>query len=407
MNLPFPHIEHLDQVREAIKDRDEFIVAERDWGYVVNYLVNLIDSFPQPNTKNATINEHYMIRRECRGIKFDLSGKLIARPFHKFFNLGEKPEVEAHNIDFNQPFIILEKLDGSMVHPVALDKQVVYMTKMGLSDVVGPAQKFADEKGHQAIFYNDFSWDLMKSDMTPIFEWCSRKQRIVVDYPEDQLILTAVRRMKSGEYLTYDQMDELARAYRVPVVGRWNGTWEGVNEFCKEIQHREDEEGYIFRFKTGHMLKNKNIWYLQLHKTKELLTHEKDVWALVLDNKHDDAKAFMDQEAKDRIDAFATDLYKKLDDTVERLKWVVIEAQDNLNNSKKRFAVEYINDPDANIANNEKSLLFKIWDGHDPRDVVYDYVRNQLGTGTKLDGVRNLAGGIKWNDYFDTTTEEE
>jgi len=30
------------------------------------------------------------IARECRGLKFDREGKLIARPFHKFFNLGEK-----------------------------------------------------------------------------------------------------------------------------------------------------------------------------------------------------------------------------------------------------------------------------------------------------------------------------
>lgn len=399
MKFNFVKIENLDQVRQALKGREEFIVAERDWGYVVNYLVNLIDSFPTPDTKDLKLNESYMIRRECRGIKFDLNGNLIARPLHKFFNLGEKPEVEQRRVDWSQPYIILDKLDGSMIHPVLLDGQIVYMTKMGITDIAQPVQVFADQKGHQAIFYNDFCYDLIQSGMTPIFEWCSRQQRIVIDYPEDMLVLTAVRRMKTGQYLTYDQMVALSNPYRIPVVGHWQNTWSDIAEFVKYAQDRENEEGYVIRFQNGYALKIKNPWYLQLHKTKELLAFEKDVWALVLDEKQDDAKAFMEQEDKDRIDAFARDLYKALDETVNRLKWVVIEAQDNLNGSKKRFAIEYVNNPEKGFVGNEKGLLFKIWDGGDPRDVVYSYVRSQLGSGPKLDSIRHLGGNILWGEY--------
>lgn len=45
---------------------------------VINYVFTIDTTF---NTAVA---------RECRGLKFDRDGKLIARPFHKFFNLGEK-----------------------------------------------------------------------------------------------------------------------------------------------------------------------------------------------------------------------------------------------------------------------------------------------------------------------------
>jgi len=66
----FPHITCLDQVRDAIEGRDEFFVAERDWGYVVNYMVNLIDSFPTPDTKDPELNEKYKIRQVIRFLQY-------------------------------------------------------------------------------------------------------------------------------------------------------------------------------------------------------------------------------------------------------------------------------------------------------------------------------------------------
>jgi hypothetical protein len=56
----------------------------------------------------------------------------------------------------------------------------------------------------------DFCYDcVIDGDMTPIFEWCSRNQRIVVDYPEDMLVLTAVRDNIEGVYI------EPATGYRL------------------------------------------------------------------------------------------------------------------------------------------------------------------------------------------------
>ena len=46
MFYQFPKIEHIDDVRPAIEGRDEFIIAERDWGFIVNYMVVMPDTFP-------------------------------------------------------------------------------------------------------------------------------------------------------------------------------------------------------------------------------------------------------------------------------------------------------------------------------------------------------------------------
>ena len=411
MFYKFPVITHLDQVREAIAGREEFIIAEREWGFVANYLVNLADTFPYPNTKDEKTNELYKIRRECRGLKFDLNGNPLARLFHKFHNYGERSEVDGRNVDFNHPFILLDKLDGSMIHPIFFNNKVVVCTKMGITDIAIPVQGFIERgiaivnDSEKKVDYIGFMNDMMKAGWTPLFEWCSRKQRIVVDYGvHDYLILTAIRHIITGEYKSYDEMVILAKQYDIPVVERWNGTFDGINEFMSLVQGKEGEEGCVGRFENGeghgHMLKFKNLWYCQLHKTKELLQFEKDVWSLIITEKQDDAKAFMDDEDKERIDSFAADLYKAMDDFADRLKWEVIAWTDNHGDSQKKFAVDFVNNDKHGFSNHERGLLFKIKnDMENARPLVYDYILGYTSTGPKINEIRNLLGGINWEDY--------
>ena len=392
MKYEFPVITHLDQVREAIKDREEFIVAEREGFFVVNYLVNFADTFPTPDTKDPELNRLYTLRRECRGLKFNLDGTgPIARTYHKFHNIGERPETMMEKIDLSAGYVILDKLDGSMIHPMFLDGHVVWCTKMGITDVAALALQFVDKS---ELKYHEFAMNMVSDGYTPIFEWCSRSSRIVVDYPEDQLIFTAMRDRKTGVYTTYSDMLDIAKPYSFPVVKAWEGDFTGLSEFISETSGREEEEGYVIRL-DGQMYKAKNEWYCNLHKIKELLEFEKDVIALVLREDQDDAKAFMNEEDKKKIDDFTEALYTEMKATAERLEWIVIAAKDNLNDSKKRFALEVIpcHDP------RDKGLLYNIWDGMDPLTVVKDHVMNNTGSSTKVESIRPLIGGIRWDRY--------
>lgn len=51
----------------------------------------------------------------ARGLVFDaVTGRLVALPFPKFFNLGERPETQPHALPA-EPLMVMEKLDGSLV----------------------------------------------------------------------------------------------------------------------------------------------------------------------------------------------------------------------------------------------------------------------------------------------------
>ena len=165
MRYEFPEIRHLDDVRAAIEGRDEFIIAERNWGYVVNYLVKMTDTFPPVAT------ELDAIRRECRGMLFHKDGKIMARRLHKFFNVNERDETQMHTIDLNRPHVILEKLDGSMITPVVTDAGIRWGTKMGITDVGMGAELFVAQHNN----YDQLARECITRGMTPILEWCSRK----------------------------------------------------------------------------------------------------------------------------------------------------------------------------------------------------------------------------------------
>ena len=196
MNYVFPNIYNISQVLPLIKDRTEFIVCEKDGDYtVINYVVQMSDTFP------PVTDESHAILRELRGLIFKTStGEVLQRRLHKFFNVNEKDETQVSKIDFTQPHVILEKLDGSMITPVWTSDGLRWGTKMGVTQVALPVEEFVAEHPE----YTLFAQHCLEMNVTPIFEWTSRKQTIVIDYPTDNLILIAIRDNVTGEYLPYE-----------------------------------------------------------------------------------------------------------------------------------------------------------------------------------------------------------
>ena len=415
MDYEFPRIESLADVLPAIEGRDEFIVARREWGIVVNYMVSMADTFPEvrdedywcpgcklPMSETAGCASQRCpdsvnlaaIRRECRGLLFYPDGRIMSRRLHKFFNVNERDETAAHKIDLSQSHVILEKLDGSMITPVVTDAGLRWGTKMGITEVSMQAEEFVARHPE----YHEFADLHIDRGQTVIFEWCSRKQRIVIDYPNDRLVLIAIRDNITGEYKSYAQMKTYAESYGIEVVRAYAGTTENMEHLIAETRAMEDAEGWIIRFEDGQMLKIKGDWYVRIHKTKDNLIWEKNLIELMINEKLDDTKPYMLEEDLKRVEAFETDFWQGINGMVnwyeEYFQTVLATGAD-----RKQFAQSMM--PAIPKGSFLPQFVFGRFDGKDARELIINHIKKNCGTQTKVDAVRDMWGGAKWSYVFD------
>ena len=402
MNYEFPYIGGLSDVLPAIEGRDEFVVAEKDGYTVINYNVMMADTFPDVGEIGAAstsedldrLIERYdaMARRECRGIIFDSkTGDIIRRPFHKFFNVNEREETQDHVIDLSRPHAILEKLDGSMIAPFIVNGKMIWGTKMGATDVAKPVEEFVARNPQ----YVEFAEEAIHHGLTPIFEWCSRKQRIVLDYKEDQLILTAMRSMNDGSYANYDELVGFGNLYDIPVVRQFEPQTD-MKAFLEYVRDLEDLEGFVVRFNDGHMLKLKCHWYLQIHKAKEAILQDRNIVELILEEHLDDVKAHLPAEDRDRLTQFESDFNICVGIVVQDILDIMGELDDS-NIDRKTFAVEMA----PQICPYMRPIVFKNFDGCTIGKVFEDVrntIRNNLTKTVKYEAIRDAwFSGVIYN----------
>ena len=385
MNYEFPTIRNISDVLPAIEGRDEFVVAVKEGYTVINYNVMMADTFD------------CNIRRECRGIIFDTeSGEIIRRPYHKFFNVNEREETQDNVVDLSQSHAILEKLDGSMIAPFVVNGEMIWGTKMGATEVAEPVEKFIEDHSN----YRQFAKFVISRGYTPIFEWCSRKQRIVLDYKEDQLILTAIRDLTTGRYMSWDLVTNTADLYFIPVVGKWETGVDMDNKtmssFVSYVRDLEDVEGFVVRFSDGHMIKLKCDWYVQIHKAKEKILQDRNIVELILDDKLDDVMAHLPQEDRDRLSQFANEFYIACADTAymlaNDLDWIREQDMD-----RKTFALEHAGRYDQYM----RALIFKNFEELDHKKYwadVRNMIRNNLTKTVKYEAIRDVwFKGVTYN----------
>jgi RNA ligase len=406
-------------INRSVIDK-EWTVAERQGFIVINY--EYVDyrsrcpTFPElTETMSDDERLRAMIRREARGIKFNRrTGRIIARPFHKFFNIGEKQETKAHNVDWSDDLRVLEKMDGSMIHPMRMnsDDEIILCSKMGHTSVALQAEAFVND--HQAEYrYKDFFHHMIDSGCTPLFEWCSRQQLIVIDYKEDMLVLIAIRDNENGGYHPYDQMVEVGAQYNIPVVKSYGSSIEDINQFVANTTSETEGEGYVVTFEDGRRYKIKNEHYLTIHRAKDKIGHETTVWTLVVEGNMDDAMAFMSEADRDRATRFSDALNHEMTMLVEKISRIVAEARTSIDAycieqgkeaeldskalasfKKKEFVQKHVMQHDKNI----HPPLFKVWEGLDPMTAVRGFVQSYLVNEEKLEQLRQLIK-LDWNKF--------
>lgn len=359
----FP-IRHINDVLPHVEGRPDFVVADKGDYTVIDYVFAGADTFDHP------------ARLECRGLKFAQDGSVLARPLHKFFNIGEKPDTQPHVIDFGAPHVVMDKLDGSMVHPAIVNGEVVFMTRMGRTDVARKAER------HLTPRMRDVLLEIMPAGVTPIFEWTAPDNRIVVRYDESSLTLLAARENITGNYLA-------AHAYAlmldVPLVPHHPPQHYSASDFLAYARAIQGAEGFVVRFDGGQWVKAKGEDYVLKHRAKDSILQEKNLLALVLSGGLDDVLPLLDDS-----DARAAKRYAESVEAgvVQRANELNAFVAANSNLPQKDFALQAI----PTLPSELRSPAFMVRSGMDPIEVIRARIAANCNSSTQVEECRTLHG---------------
>jgi RNA ligase len=187
----------------------------------------------------------------ARGLVLDHArGCVVARPFPKFFNYGERTTTLP-----DEPFDVLEKLDGSLgivFHDGAMWRCV---TKGSfVAEQAAWAMRWLSAREHRGL----------RPGTTYLFEVIYNENRNVVRYDFENLVVLGGYD-EHGHELTFADLDDLATALQTRRCATL--TYASVSAALAAADaFTSDVEGFVVRFHSGYRVKIKGAEYLRIHR---------------------------------------------------------------------------------------------------------------------------------------------
>lgn len=288
----------------------------------------------------------------CRGLVLDNEGNVVARSFNKFFNMEELNSIP------NEPFEVFEKMDGSLGILFRYKTEWIFASKGSFTSDQAIKFKEIFEKNHNTLFLSGCN--------TYLFEIIYPENRIVVDYGnEEKVVLIGEIHIESGEELDLEFNKELG----LNVVKRY----DGVNDY-KQLKSmvKDNQEGFIVRFKSGMRMKVKGEEYVRLHR---LLTNfsNVDIWKCLKDGK--DINVLLER-VPDEFDAWVRNTIKELKEKYNQIEFEAISREKDRYEanpyelSKKEYA-EWVKEQPLNL----QSILFSLYNNKDYSQIIWKQIR--------------------------------
>jgi RNA ligase len=287
------------------------------------------------------------ITLQCRGLVTNSEGKIIARPFKKFFNYEEHKSEDVPN----ENYAVYEKMDGSLGILFYYAGQWIMATR-------GSFTSPQAIKGTELLSKYDGLSDLFKS-YTYLFEIIYPENRIVVDYNgEEKLVLIGAIETDTG----IEDDITIYSHYGFDVVTLYKTWGETYDLLKKEIPN--DKEGYVIAFKNGFRMKIKGVEYIRLH---QILTEtsSRDIWECLKNNKS------LDEILDEVPDEFYTWVKETVNGLQTQFDSIKLEVENEFKEliNKKEYA-DKIKD------NKNRHFLFKRLDSYSQQldDMIWDSI---------------------------------
>lgn len=203
--------------------------------------------------------------RQCRGlISDDVTGRVVARPWAKFFNYGQ---AEAGELDLNAEVEVTDKLDGSL--------GIIHAAPDGRLRVATRGSFTSDQATHATEWLRENVHGIARTGLTPLVEIIYPENRIVCDYGDtDELRLLGAVDIETGRYLgPTDAANRLGWTAGTTSVLR-----HATLHHALLAPPRPGAEGMCVRFlDRPHIVKVKQADYVALHRIVTGLS-ERTVW---------------------------------------------------------------------------------------------------------------------------------
>jgi hypothetical protein len=280
----------------------------------------------------------------CRGLILDEEGNVIARPFPKFFNLGEmENQILPHTT-----FEVYDKMDGSLGILYWIN-EVPFIASRG---------SFASEQSDKAneMLQGKYrnSWSLLDKTKTYLFEIIYPENRIVLDYgAAEELVLLAVVDTQSGEEFPLEDIG-------FPIVEKYDGIKDILT--LKEME-LANKEGFIIKYANNFRVKIKFEEYLRLHRIITQVSNL-NIWEYLKAN-----QSF--EEILERVPDEFFDWVKQTKSNLEN-QYSVIENQCKIDfkvlESRKETALYF-------LTCKHSGVLFAMLDDRDYSEFIWKIIR--------------------------------
>ncbi len=302
----------------------------------------------------------------CRGLILDGEGNVIAKPFKKFFNIGEYSEQnDLGKIPNYTWFDIWNKMDGSL--------GILYRMPNGEFRIATRGSFESDQaiKGTE-MFHKRFKQPelIFPDNWTYLFEIIYPENRIVVDYEQmEELVLLAVKNNVNDYEMTYEELLKFTSDSGMPSTQYFGRVSYNRHAFLKiEGDIPEGNEGFVLRFDNGLRVKIKSDEYKRLHR---LLTgmSNKSIWELLRNNQDID-------ELLDRVpDEFYNWVKQTKSDFIMNYESIEHSCKVISNSCKlkeRKQVAEYFCNKENKIY---RGILFLMYDNKDYEDVIWKMLR--------------------------------